>query len=275
MGAIFGKLARHRRTLRQFPRLRDRAFYIYGRLLRRLAIPLPCRHSNVKVRLRGQRDPFHVRLSSTDWLVLEEIFQKDEYTAVQDLIKDASWIVDLGANAGYSLRYWQTLFPRARILALEPEPNNCRVCLRNIAAARLESQVTLLQAAVGSRRGQMHLMDTGHGEWGFRTADDAFGTGQLVEVVPLLEVLETYASGQTIDLLKCDIEGAEKDIFEDCSSWIRRVAAIIVELHPPYSLNQLLASLKRANADFQVSAQINRKLCPIVLLRRPGKLCHL
>ena len=34
-----------------------------------------------------------------------------------------------------------------------------------------------------------------------------------------------------IDLLKIDIEGAEREIFRDPSSWIGKVDALIVELH--------------------------------------------
>ena len=34
-----------------------------------------------------------------------------------------------------------------------------------------------------------------------------------------------------IDLLKIDIEGAEREVFEDTSAWIGRVRSLIVELH--------------------------------------------
>ena len=34
-----------------------------------------------------------------------------------------------------------------------------------------------------------------------------------------------------IDLLKVDIEGAGKEVFDNCSAWIGRVGAIVVELH--------------------------------------------
>jgi hypothetical protein len=34
----------------------------------------------------------------------------------------------------------------------------------------------------------------------------------------------------TIDLLKIDIEGAEKDVFQDCA-WIKNVRVIAIELH--------------------------------------------
>jgi FkbM family methyltransferase len=272
MAAFLDTVARHRRTLGLLPRLRDRIWYVYGRILRRLSWPLPGRRSVVQVRLRGQRDPFHLRLSSTDWLVLEEIFQKDEYTFVRDAIKDACWIVDLGANVGYSLRYWQTLFPKARMLAMEPEPNNCLICARNIGSAGLEGQVTLLQAGVGSSRRKMHLVDVGEGEWAYRTTAGENAKGQTVEVLPLSEVFHDHANGDRIDLLKCDIEGAERELFEDCRSWIGRVDAIVIELHPPYGLSDLLHSLKKAGADFQVAVQIHQKLCPVVLLRRASAL---
>jgi FkbM family methyltransferase len=261
-------VARHTDMLGRFSRLRDQAFYIYGRVLRRFAWPLPGRSRAVQVWLRGQDAPFHLRLGSTDWLVLEEIFQKDEYTIVRDSIKEARFIVDLGANVGYSVRYWQTLFPKARIVALEPEPDNYSMCSRNIGSAGLESQVTLLQAGVGARHGLMHLVDAGEGEWAYRTQESDSETGLTVEVLPLSEVLERHAKGQRIDLLKCDIEGAERELFEDCHSWIGSVDAIIIELHPPYGLADLSSALAKAGADFEIAAQINRKLCPVVLLRR-------
>jgi FkbM family methyltransferase len=272
MAILSENIVRHRDMLGRFPRLRDQVFYLYGRVLRRFSWPLPCRRSAVQVRLRGQEAPFHLRLGSTDWLVLEEIFQKDEYTIVRDSIKDARFIVDLGANVGYSVRYWQTLFPKARILALEPEPDNFSICARNIGSAGLASQVTLLQAGVGARHGQMHLVDAGEGEWAYRTQESDSETGLTVEVLPLSEVLENHAKDQRIDLLKCDIEGAERELFEDCRSWIGRVDAIIIELHPPYGLADLSLALGKAGASFEISAQINRKLCPVVLLRRSQAL---
>ncbi|HEX3799014.1 MAG TPA: FkbM family methyltransferase [Verrucomicrobiae bacterium] len=265
---MVGAIARHSRTLGQFPRLRDRALYIYGRILRRVSWPLPGRHSAVQVRLRDQPDPFHLRLSSTDWLVLEEIFQHEEYTFVRDVIKDAGLIVDLGANVGYSLRYWQTLFPNAQILAMEPEPNNFLMCARNVGSAGLAKQVTLLQAAAGARRELLRLVDGGEGEWAYRTEGGASQRGCAVDVLPLGEVLAQHVKGRKIDLLKCDIEGAEKDLFAHCAPWIEMVNAIVVELHPPYTLAELRSALAQSGAHFEVTVQINRKLCPLVLLQR-------
>jgi len=272
MASIFDAISHHRKTLSGFDRLRDRALYIYGRILRRSSWSLPGRHSIAQVHLRGQRDPFHLRLASTDWLVLEEIFQQDEYACVRETVKEARWIVDLGANVGYSLRYWHTLFPKARLIAMEPEPGNCLICSRNIMSAGLEGQVKLLQAAAGASRSRMRLLDVGRGEWAYRTeVDDASG-GRSVDALPLAETLADHAKGQIIDLLKCDIEGAEKELFADCHAWIGQVEAIVIELHAPYTLADLQAALKNAGADFDIVSQMNRKACPVVMLRRTKSL---
>jgi hypothetical protein len=155
-------LSRHWRTSSRLERPQDRFFYFYGRVLRRTTLELPGRRSVVKVRLRGERVPFHLRLSSTDWLVLEEIYQQGEYSMVGEVVKRADTIVDLGANAGFSVRYWHGLFPDARIIALEPDPGNCAICRQNIRAANLEDQVTILQAGVGPLRCRARLVN-GHG----------------------------------------------------------------------------------------------------------------
>jgi FkbM family methyltransferase len=272
MASILETVSSHRKTLSGFAGLRDQALYIYGRILRRCSWSLPGRHAVAQVRLRGQRNPFHVRLASTDWLVLEEIFQRDEYACVRETVREAGCIVDLGANVGYSLRYWQTLFPKARGIAMEPEPENCSICSRNITSAGLQGQVKLLQAAAGARRSRMRLLDEGKGEWAYRTAAIEAAGGRPVDALPLAEILAEHAKDQIVDLLKCDIEGAEKELFADCREWIGQVDAIVIELHQPYTLDELLAALKKAGAEFEIVSQINRKACAVVLLRRPKSL---
>lgn len=264
---FFSLIARHWATCRRFQGPAAAFLYAYGRLLRRLSGPMPGRHAVVGIRLHGQPSPFHVRLASTDWLVLEEIFHHGEYALVQDQIRDARWVVDLGANAGFSVRYWHTLFPAVRVIAVEPEPGNCQSCARNICAAGLTEQVTLVQAAVGARRGRAELVDTG-GEWAYQFRAETIGRGTSVKIRPLEEILDWHAPGRTIDLLKCDIEGAERELFAHCEKWIERVNAIVIELHPPYELPALQNDLARAGAAFFVAEVASKQSCPVVLLRR-------
>ena len=262
-----GTLSRHWRACSRFERAQDRFLYCYGRFLRRTRLRLPGRGSTVQVRLRGEQAPFGLRLASTDWLVLEEIYLQGEYGLVRDVVKDARMIVDLGANVGFSLRYWQKLFPDAHVIAMEPDAGNCRICLQNLRMANLGAQVTLLQAGAGPRRGRGQLTN-GDGEWSFRVVEAPPGGQAPVELLPLSEVLATYANGRTVDLLKCDIEGAEQQLFRHCESWIGRVAAIAVELHPPYGVDELMADLTRAGGQFVLAGKLREKTYPLLLLHR-------
>ena len=53
---------------------------------------------------------------------------------------------------------------------------------------------------------------------------------QTVRSVSIDSLMTAYNLDQ-IDILKMDIEGAEKEVFSDTSSWIKKVNAIIIELH--------------------------------------------
>lgn len=259
-------IVRHWQKRKAFAGTMDWVTYLYNRLLRRLPKwPLPGRQATVKVRLHGQPDPFYIRLGTTDLLVLEEMFGTGEYAFVKNALPDVRTIVDLGANVGFSLRYWQGIFPGASIIAVEPDPKNFRLCQQNIELAHFSRQVTLIQACVGAHRRQVRLQ--GAEEWGYRMVEGSSPGGIMTDVLPLAEILETHAPNQTIDLLKCDIEGAEQELFGECAPWISRVRAIVIELHSPYSTADFFADLKNSGVAFQVVKIFAEKQNPVILLQ--------
>jgi FkbM family methyltransferase len=210
-----------------------------------------------------------VRLASTDWLVLEEVFVRGEYSFIPARVRTPRLIVDLGANVGFSLRYWHQQYPTARMIALEPDAGNFAACARNVAEDGFTDQVVLLQIAVGARRRSLSLIREG-GEWAYRVKDTVIEGAPAVEVHPLGEILRQHAFGQRIDLLKCDIEGGERELFSDCSAWIDAVDVIVVELHPPYGVHDLATDLKKARVRFEMSLPYEKADFPIVLLQRRG-----
>ncbi|MDX1951870.1 MAG: FkbM family methyltransferase [Verrucomicrobiota bacterium] len=259
-------LTPHWQARQRFSGLDDYMLYLYDRILRRVPkLPLPRRGSMTGISLKEHLKPFHIRLGATDLLVLEEMFQRGEYSVVGKEISQAKRIVDLGANVGFSLRYWHTLFPAAKILAVEPNPGNCRVCQENLKAAGFAEQVRLVQACVGAHRRQVTM--GGDEEWAYRMMDAQSRSGEQMPVLTLLELLDEHFPGESIDLLKCDIEGAEAELFEHCSPWISRVRAIVVELHPPYTAETFFSHLAQANACFEVVSHFKEKECPVIFLR--------
>src|SRR4051794_32597716 len=100
-----------------YARSSDWLMSIYNRVLIHGKLPLPGRGRLRDVQpctLAGP--PLTVRLASSDWYVLEEIFLNGEYEQVAKDLRDLRNIVDLGANVGMSVRFWQTLYPKAKIV---------------------------------------------------------------------------------------------------------------------------------------------------------------
>ena len=92
-------------------------------------------------------------------------------------------IVDAGAYTGFSAIYFAEKYPAAKVLALEPDPSNFALLVRN---ARPYSNIVPLQQALWSRDGSLELQDPGTGHWGFYVApgeEPASGSRARVEAV--------------------------------------------------------------------------------------------
>lgn len=231
-----------------FSRSGDFARHIYDRtLLRFPRVPLPWRKGMHQARMRGLPHPVFLRYGSTDFVMLSEIFFSGEYEQAANNIDHGSpTIVDLGANAGYSLCYWGQRFPTSRIIAVEPDPSNSGLCRQNIEIAGMKDRATLLQSAVVGRSRPIFL-DRSSDECSFHVSDDG-SAGPSVTGVTMEDVLARFGVSGRLDLLKCDIEGAEAEVFRDCSQWIRRFRMVVVETHAPYTMEQLVSDLERNGA---------------------------
>lgn len=175
--------------------------------------------------------PFYLRVPSTDVPVYDQIFLRQEYDF--DVKRTPKIIVDAGANIGLASIYFSNKFPDAKIIAIEPEKSNLEVLKRNIAPY---GNVILVCGALWHENTRVNLVDPCIGKWGFMTqaqddADERYG-GFVHEVQGMtVDTIMKEQGIDHIDILKIDIEGAEKEVFEDPSSWIEKVDTLIIELH--------------------------------------------
>jgi FkbM family methyltransferase len=161
----------------------------------------------------------------TDWsqlLVVWEIFQIDTYNEYP-LPETAATILDLGANAGLASRYFRSRYPRARIIAVEPDPATARLAQRNLRSFDVE----VIEAAVAVHAGSVMLHRVPGQSWAASTAADG-GAATAVSAVELDSLIEQMGS---VSILKIDIEGAEHDVLAH-SERLAEVGFIIGELHP-------------------------------------------
>lgn len=229
-----------------YPNLFSWSVRVYDRVLRQAPrLPLPARKSVVRLRFRGMENPFYIRLGSSDLQLHQTIRFRGEYAPViqNPFPRSLQQVIDLGANAGYTMRLWRELFPQARIIGVEPDPVNmalCRLNAESLPGVRLD----FVQACVDGKSGSVWL-DRSTSEHQFHIAEGPARSAIEVEALTVPQILERVGADEEIGFLKCDVQGAEKAIFADCASWISRVRNMVVEVHPPYTGDDLIADLKR------------------------------
>lgn len=138
-------------------------------------------------------------------------------------------IVDAGANVGLATLCFQQQFPDAVIAAVEPHPGNAEAFRGNTAHL---PGVELFEAALHNRSGEtMAVTDEGFGSNGFMTRSE--GSGQGVAEVPSVSIADIMVRmGWTdVDLVKVDIEGGERVLFEAHFDWMDVTRHIVLEFH--------------------------------------------
>src|SRR5438094_3684899 len=86
----------------------------------------------VRVRMPACGTPIFVRARTSDKPTFEQVFVFDQYD-MSFLPIRPEVIIDGGANAGFTTRLFAQRYPGARIFAVEPEPSNFELLLRNTA----------------------------------------------------------------------------------------------------------------------------------------------
>jgi FkbM family methyltransferase len=216
---------------------------LYDRAIARAPF-LPFRRKVVWIRLRKHEHRFALRLGSSDALVLKEIFLENEYDTFLGLDLGCSPVIlDLGANVGFSVRYWFASIPNASVVAVEPDIGNSLLLRKNIGAIGKEAATTVISKCVLGYSRPV-VLDRNHSEWAYRvTTRPESSLGGEVDVTTVQELVDLQCRGRRVDLLKCDIEGAESELFQNCGSWLKYIKYAIVELHPPYTCAQFATDL--------------------------------
>jgi FkbM family methyltransferase len=260
IGGLRSIAARGLADLKHYPRKSDWALSLYQQILFR-GRRWPGRDATVAIRVSGDPEPLYLRLGSSDWLVLEQVFHRGEYTPVIAAVPGADTIIDLGANIGCTVRLWRRHYPSARIVAVEPDATNVELLRRNTAADRLTE---IIAAAVVGIARPISLRREG-GPWNYRVAPQ-FSQENAVAAITMDELFAKLGVSR-VDLLKCDIEGTEREVFECCASWIRLVREIAIEVHAPLSVSHLMSLIAAARGDFELLASMESGGHPLCILR--------
>jgi FkbM family methyltransferase len=138
-------------------------------------------------------------------------------------------IIDCGSNVGVSVCYFKNIFPSSRILAFEPDLEIFSVLEQN--TRRFDpSEVEIHNKAVWTEETNLSFKPNGADGGRLLSLGE-----QSVSAVRLSDYLQTK-----VNLLKIDIEGAEKFVLPSIAENLKNVEHLFLELHVEENEPELL-----------------------------------
>jgi FkbM family methyltransferase len=178
------------------------------------------------VRFRFFDNPVVLRCGTTDIWAAWDLLYDAEYRPVVPL--PCRTVVDCGANVGIFLvsLLKHNAAELQRYVGVEPDQASFGLLERQVRLFDVHDRVDLLNVAVYDRDTTLCFDDTGP-NWEHRLSPAG---SKRVRALSLPALLDSVGL-EECDLLKVDIEGAEKELFESIGAWKARVKAIVCELH--------------------------------------------
>jgi FkbM family methyltransferase len=211
--------------------------------------------------LEGRR--LWVRPRTTDLTTLIETFDGAYHLPPRGSdLRGARTIWDLGSNAGFTIAHFAHLCPSARIVGVELDSGNAAMARANIQA--WADRCAVIQAGVWVHDGTLQYHRQPGSEYAFRVSQsgdaDAGRANASARALSLNTLLAGAPSG-SVDYVKMDIEGAERQVLRENTEWAATVKAITVEIHEPYSIPECIADLRALG--FKTSIDSRHRACVI------------
>ncbi len=188
---------------------------------------------NKKIKIIFKNKEYYIRTYEHDLEVLISNLGK-EFEFLKNInLSENQLIIDAGAYIGTSSIRFSQLFKNNKIIAIEPFEENYHIMLKNIE--KYENIIPINSALVSSNyTDEIFLYKSKTGAWGNNILKNTFDDRNLdvinkVNKIDLKSLLNQYK--KKISILKLDIEGSEKMIFENDKDLLKDIDIIIVELH--------------------------------------------
>jgi FkbM family methyltransferase len=173
------------------------------------------------VRLKALSHPIHLRSGPQDvGAVLNNVI-REEY-GKHHFLSEPLWLIDAGAYIGDTTAYFLSRYPRLNAIALEPNPSNCEMAVKNLSP--YGSRARVLEKGLWGSEETL--------SFGGEFTAGSIGSGSVqIKTTSIPALLAAYGIPK-IDILKMDIEGAEEDVFRKApEEWLPRIGLLIIETH--------------------------------------------
>lgn len=192
------------------------------------------------IELHSKQLAYPIDATMRDIANYDEVIKQGIYTLPDSLYEyvNGKPIVDLGGYIGITAAYFASRYPQSHVLSIEPHTRNYELLKEN--AARYQGDIEAIHAAVVPQSGSAHMAASQEGpETNYMSnvfKQQKCMSEHVVQAVSPEDILKLLGQPEEIGILKIDVEGAEKELFE--SRTIHRLLEItniaMIETHDHY-----------------------------------------
>ncbi|MBS1743716.1 MAG: FkbM family methyltransferase [Bacteroidetes bacterium] len=169
-----------------------------------------------------------LRKAQSDTFIFEQIFIEQQYNFEHPFPEKVQWIIDAGANIGLAAIYFSIKFPNAKIISIEPNKENFELLKKNTSGYK---NVICINAGLWHQQGKLDISNKEQLSAGYMIQEKNDDCAEYINAVTVEQLLKEYNIG-TLSIMKIDIEGSEKEIFQyNSSAWLTKTDCVITELH--------------------------------------------
>jgi FkbM family methyltransferase len=200
---------------------------------------------------------------SSDLNVFAQIYHYGDYAPLVTVFKknfpnntSSLNIIDAGCNIGLASVYLSKFFPKSNFIIIEPDTSNFESIGYNFEMNDIANAVKI-KGGLWSKNTNLKLVNDFRDkmDWSIRVEETKEETDIKAFSIPYLLQEHKF---ETIDILKIDIEGSEKEIFSSADvSFLEKTKCVAIEIHDEFHCRELIyAVLKKYNFDYFESGDL-------------------
>lgn len=167
-----------------------------------------------------------LREKTKDLETFGEIFLSNIYNI--DLPIIPLTIIDAGANVGLATIFFRIKYKQSKIVSIEIEKNNIEMIKKN---TKFLKNIEIIEKSLYNKKSFFKICDPFNATNSFQIKEVLENDNYDIESITLDDILRNQ-NWETIDILKIDIEGSEKQLFDsNYENWLPKTKIIMIETH--------------------------------------------
>lgn len=201
---------------------------------------------------------------SSDFNVFAQVYQYLEYKPLVETFQKhfpnckKLNIIDAGSNIGLTSVYLSKDFPDSNFIVIEPDGSNFESVSYNLETNRVKN-VVKIKGGLWSKNTNLKIVNDfrDKNDWSIRVEE--INEEADLKAFSISYLIQEY-NFETIDILKIDIEGSEKEVFTSSNSdvsFLAKTKCIAVEIHDEFDCrDEIYAILTKYNFKYFDSGEL-------------------